>query len=79
MDAWGWVPEDDGEHIYLPKTVNAHDIRVVISALEDLHLVWDQAKVRPNKPGHTKTQGTVYLVRINIDNSMSCPRRHPNS
>jgi hypothetical protein len=39
MRAWGWIPEDDGEHIYLPATVHAHDIRIVISALEDLHLV----------------------------------------
>jgi hypothetical protein len=61
MDAWGWVPEEDGEHIYLPKSVNAHDIRVVISALEDLHLVWEQAKERFNKLEHRNTQGQCIL------------------
>lgn len=39
MEAWGWRADSDGEHISLPHHVNAHDIRIVVSALEDLHLV----------------------------------------
>lgn len=45
MEKWGWRPDPDQEHITLPHEVTAHDTHVVLSSLEDLHLVCGAERV----------------------------------
>lgn len=46
MTLWGWTkPASGEEYLQLPHSVTAHDTRVVISKLEDLHLVCTRGAV----------------------------------